>query len=159
MQNLQDGDMDDDEGDEAAWQGWDVESDSSGDSSGSEDWINVDDDNDSDLEVSDSDDEGQEKKPPVADDAPARQSTLATTKACITLDLFRVTFFLTHIHSRFSLQPILLCFMICVSKLRQKLWIPVVGPRQNASLRTSKQINKQCRLNKENIRLSRSMIF
>jgi protein SDA1 len=65
------------------WQGWDVESDSS-EESDSEDWINVDDDN-CDLVISDSDDEGQprNKDMVVNEKAPAetpRISTLATTK-------------------------------------------------------------------------------
>lgn len=65
------------------WQGWDVESDGS-EKSDSEDWISVDDDN-CDLVISDSDDEGQpRKKDMVVDEiVPAeapRISTLATTK-------------------------------------------------------------------------------
>jgi protein SDA1 len=65
------------------WQGWDVESDSS-EESDSEDWISVDDDN-CDLVISDSDDEGQPRKKDIVVDeiVPAdtpRISTLATTK-------------------------------------------------------------------------------
>ncbi|CAK5279508.1 unnamed protein product [Mycena citricolor] len=67
------------EDDEAAWEGWDVDSDSS--DSESEGWINVS-DNEEDLHISDSDDEN-EKKPvvPLEEFDPAnRISTLATTK-------------------------------------------------------------------------------
>ncbi|KDQ14142.1 hypothetical protein BOTBODRAFT_32930 [Botryobasidium botryosum FD-172 SS1] len=83
--------------DEAAWDGWDVESDSSEDSD-SEGWMDVDDDDDvEDIVVSDSDDE-KPKKPVKGDDekekngdeetdpvepsepAPPRLSTLGTTK-------------------------------------------------------------------------------
>ncbi|KAL0947247.1 hypothetical protein HGRIS_013368 [Hohenbuehelia grisea] len=71
------------EDDEAAWEGWDVESDSSSDSE-AEDWINVDDDDD-DLNISDSEDEKEKKEPDDAEkteepDAATRLSTLATTK-------------------------------------------------------------------------------
>jgi len=70
-----------DEDEAAAWEGWDVETDSSGDESESEDWIEVSDD-ENDLVVSDSDDD--EPKPAKAEsaepDAPKRISTLATTK-------------------------------------------------------------------------------
>jgi len=65
------------------WQGWDVESDSSEDSD-SEDWISVDDDN-CDLVISDSDDEGQLRNKDMVVDKTTlaetpRISTLATTK-------------------------------------------------------------------------------
>ena len=50
---------DEGEDDEAAWEGWDVESDSSEDSS--EGWIDVDSDSDEDIEVSDSEDEDGKK--------------------------------------------------------------------------------------------------
>ncbi|KAJ7771870.1 SDA1-domain-containing protein [Mycena metata] len=71
-----------DEDDEAAWDGWDVDSDSS--DSEPEGWIDVEDDND-DLHISDSEDEDKDKpkEPPSNADAvdPAtRISTLATTK-------------------------------------------------------------------------------
>jgi protein SDA1 len=73
-----------DEDNEAAWEGWDVESDSSSDSD-SEDWINVDDDDDKDLHISDSEDEDKPKATPVdaemdVVDPATRISTLATTK-------------------------------------------------------------------------------
>lgn len=83
--------MDVDEDDEAAWEGWDVESDSSEDSSDDEGWLDVPSDGD-DLELSDSDDEkpkpeskdaGPDEKIAGAtpeNDEPARISTLATTK-------------------------------------------------------------------------------
>ncbi|KAI8998932.1 actin cytoskeleton organization and cell cycle progression protein [Trametes punicea] len=48
-----------DEDDEAAWEGWDVESDSEESSDG---WIDVDSDSDEDLEISDSEDEGDGRK-------------------------------------------------------------------------------------------------
>lgn len=82
--------LDEGEDDEAAWKGWDVETDSS-DESGSEGWISVDDGND-DLELSDSDDEGEklskaEKKDmedgkvmDTTSDPQLRTSALATTK-------------------------------------------------------------------------------
>ncbi|KII88862.1 hypothetical protein PLICRDRAFT_40507 [Plicaturopsis crispa FD-325 SS-3] len=79
----------DDEDDEAAWNGWDVESGSSDDSSEDEDWIDVDSDGEDHLDISDSEDEqdGKEKGKERAaegdgatvDDA-ERTSTLATTK-------------------------------------------------------------------------------
>ncbi|TBU28964.1 SDA1-domain-containing protein [Dichomitus squalens] len=50
---------DEDEGDEAAWEGWDVESDSSEESS--DGWLDVDSDSDEDIEVSDSEDEDGNK--------------------------------------------------------------------------------------------------
>lgn len=89
------------EDDEAAWDGWDVESDSSDDES-SDGWIDVESDGEDNLEVSDSEDEGDSKKdnngerkekvmdvdkeddgdevPALLD--PSRISTLATTKVC-----------------------------------------------------------------------------
>ncbi|PCH38771.1 SDA1-domain-containing protein [Wolfiporia cocos MD-104 SS10] len=86
------GEEDDD--DEAGWEGLDVETDSSDESS--DGWIDVDSDGDEDLEISDSEDEG-EKRPskgktkakgkaeeseatPTEDSAAARISSLATTK-------------------------------------------------------------------------------
>jgi len=65
------------------WQGWDVESNSS-EESDSEDWISVD-DNNCDLVITDSDDEGQPRnKDKTVDEIAAaeapRISTLATTK-------------------------------------------------------------------------------
>jgi protein SDA1 len=74
-----------DEDDEAGWDNWDVESDSSTDSS-EDGWINVTDDDD-DLDVSDSDDDDNiplknegRRAEGTSDDADARVSTLATTK-------------------------------------------------------------------------------
>ena len=74
----------DDENDDSMWQGWDVDSDIS-EESDSEDWINVDDDDNGDLVISDSEDEGQPRiKDKIADEVaaaePPRKSTLATTK-------------------------------------------------------------------------------
>ncbi|KAG6865281.1 hypothetical protein C0991_003741 [Blastosporella zonata] len=67
----------DDEEDEGAWDGWDLESDGS-DSESDDEWHNVSDD-DNDLVISDSEDEAEKEKPkPEA--APPRISTLATTK-------------------------------------------------------------------------------
>ncbi|KAI0807056.1 actin cytoskeleton organization and cell cycle progression protein [Fomes fomentarius] len=91
-----------DEDDEAAWEGWDVESDSSESSDG---WISVDSGSDEDLEISDSEDEDdkqshkkpkrkgkgkatgddesegeEEQKEEAGEEAVKRISTLATTK-------------------------------------------------------------------------------
>ncbi|GLB35212.1 putative protein required for actin cytoskeleton organization and cell cycle progression [Lyophyllum shimeji] len=62
--------------DDAAWEGWDVESDSSDDDS-DEGWHDVSDDG-GDIEISDSEDEAE--KATSQPDAPPRVSTLATTK-------------------------------------------------------------------------------
>lgn len=85
LQKLRDEDgitMNDDNDDEAAWQGWDVESDSS-DESESEGWIDVEDNNET-LNISDSEDEGDKVKGTQdSGEVPAsssRISTLATTK-------------------------------------------------------------------------------
>lgn len=70
-------------GSEDEWDGWDVDSDSDSDSD-SDDWINVDDD-DKDLEISDSEDEKDDKKDETGEaqaSNSARISTLATTKVC-----------------------------------------------------------------------------
>lgn len=61
--------------DESAWDGWDIESDSS-DGSESETWIDVNDDAEY-INISDVEDE-----PTHARDNPIRVSTLATTKVC-----------------------------------------------------------------------------
>lgn len=70
------------EDDEAAWEGWDIETDSESDSE-SEDWINVESDRD-DLELSDSEDETPAKKSePTEGECQQNQtrvSTLATSK-------------------------------------------------------------------------------
>ncbi|KAI0736534.1 SDA1-domain-containing protein [Fomitopsis betulina] len=85
------------EGDEAAWEGWDLESDSSEDDSDDDasGWIDVGSDGPDDLEISDSEDEGNKKDKkgeskakgdeetavPAADESvAARISSLATTK-------------------------------------------------------------------------------
>lgn len=75
----------DGEDDTAAWEGWDVETDSDSESE-SEEWIEVHSDGDSNLEVSDSEDEQQpgpkthgENKLETDENA-NRVSTLATTK-------------------------------------------------------------------------------
>lgn len=65
------------EDDEEAWKGWDVDSASS--ESESEDWIDVE-DNNKDLYISDSEDEGKPEERPPSPDASTRISTLATTK-------------------------------------------------------------------------------
>ncbi|KAI0956922.1 hypothetical protein AcW1_005479 [Taiwanofungus camphoratus] len=81
------------EADEAGWENWDVESDSSEDSSDSDRWVDVESDGD-DLDVSDSEDEGERHpdkgKGKAADEidaqvqpddnAASRVSSLATTK-------------------------------------------------------------------------------
>ena len=86
------GDGEEIENDEAGWDGWEVDSDSS-DSSESEGWIDVESDGDQNLDISDSEDDQptDNKKPsitttgdanvpsPQVEDAP-RISTLATTK-------------------------------------------------------------------------------
>ena len=83
-----------DEDNEAAWEGWDLESDSSEESDDSGGWIDVESDGDEELEISDSEDEGgkQEKKTKnqieddekaeatAAESTAARISSLATTK-------------------------------------------------------------------------------
>lgn len=80
------GSADDDGDDEAAaWEGWDVETNSDSESE-SEGWIDVDSEGDDNLEVSDSEDERElASKPPgetdpEIDSNPNRISTLATTK-------------------------------------------------------------------------------
>lgn len=82
----------DEEADEKAWQGWDVESDDSSESSG--EWMNVDSDDEEGINVSDSEDEKTEKAKPLTEkdgtelgaSTPVevkRISTLATTKVCL----------------------------------------------------------------------------
>ncbi|KAH9830989.1 SDA1-domain-containing protein [Rhodofomes roseus] len=80
--------------DEAGWEGWDLESDSSEESDVSEGWIDVDSGGEDDLDISDSEDEadkkdakgkskakGEDEPPAKADEtAAARISLLATTK-------------------------------------------------------------------------------
>jgi protein SDA1 len=65
--------------DEDDIKGWEVESDSSEESSEDEEWINVQSDDD-DLVISDSEDETEEKTNEEVDEAEKRISTLATTK-------------------------------------------------------------------------------
>ncbi|KAK0483327.1 SDA1-domain-containing protein [Armillaria novae-zelandiae] len=79
-------DVDIDEADDAGWENWDVESDSSDSDSESEGWIDVDDADDQ-LVISDSEDEGEKKDGENAkveeknsEDVATRVSTLATTK-------------------------------------------------------------------------------
>lgn len=84
------GSGDDDDDDESAWNGWDVESDSSSESS--DGWIDVQSEGDDDLEVSDSEDEREKPTADKADaaladdnvngDGSSRISSLATTKVC-----------------------------------------------------------------------------
>jgi protein SDA1 len=88
-----------DEDDAAAWEGWDVESDSSEEDSDSEPWIDVDSGGENNLDISDSEDEEDAKKkkkkkasainededaemeqPPAEEPVADRISTLATTK-------------------------------------------------------------------------------
>ncbi|KAI0028454.1 protein required for actin cytoskeleton organization and cell cycle progression [Vararia minispora EC-137] len=69
-----DGEMDDEKG----WENWDVEEDSSSSDSDSENWIDVESDGEGNIDVSDSDDETEKKAEEAT--APARVSTLATTK-------------------------------------------------------------------------------
>lgn len=111
----EDGAEEDMEDDEAAWNGWDVESDSDESSDG---WISVESDGDDDLEVSDSDDEDDAKvkkdkgkgkamdvdvdekndaeAPALLD--PSRVSTLATTKVCsLSMQTFYFLLMLYHL--------------------------------------------------------------
>jgi protein SDA1 len=86
------------EGEEAAWEGWDVESNSSDDSRS---WHDVESDGEKEFDVSDSDNEspkrsdkgkgkaighqeGEGKEDVEMKDEAPRLSTLATTKACPT---------------------------------------------------------------------------
>ncbi|SJL04385.1 related to SDA1-required for normal organization of the actin cytoskeleton and required for passage through Start [Armillaria ostoyae] len=82
----EDEDVDMDEADDAGWENWDVESDSSDSDEESEGWIDVDDADDQ-LIISDSEDEGEKKDGENAkaedknsEDLVTRVSTLATTK-------------------------------------------------------------------------------
>lgn len=73
----------DNENEEDAWKGWDVESDSS-EESGSDGWMDVDSDGDN-LEITDSEDEQGEvsksgRKTTENGEGPGRVSTLATSK-------------------------------------------------------------------------------
>jgi len=82
------------EDDEAGWDGWDLESDSSEDSDDSGGWIDVESEGDDDLDISDSEDEADKKdtkgksiakyddeaSAPAEETAEARISLLATTK-------------------------------------------------------------------------------
>lgn len=76
------GDSENEDEDEAAWQGWDVETDSESDSE-SQGWIDVESDGE-DLEVSDSEDEAPTREPTTTQqegqEEQNRVSTLATTK-------------------------------------------------------------------------------
>jgi protein SDA1 len=78
-----------DDDDEKAWEGWEIEPESSDDSSDSGGWIDVQSDGEDNLSISDSDGEnekGKEKHPEndgSVNDA-NRTSTLATTKVCYT---------------------------------------------------------------------------
>lgn len=105
-----------DDDDEAMWQGWDVESDSGSDSD-AEDWINVDDNNNDDLVISDSEDEGKPKvkSAEVSQEDTAsipRLSTLATTKvSCIVIQFGSLT--LQSYLSRFLHRPTLPFSTIC----------------------------------------------
>ncbi|ESK96514.1 sda1 family protein [Moniliophthora roreri MCA 2997] len=76
----EDGEMNE-EDDEAAWNGWDVESDSSEDSDESEGWINVESSDEEFFDVSDSEDEAEKgKEQPEESAKEAAVSALATTK-------------------------------------------------------------------------------
>jgi protein SDA1 len=78
-------DVDGEDDDADAWEGWDVETDSDSESE-PEGWIDVDSEGDNNLEVSDSEDEQQSSSKPLDDEKPEadanpnRISTLATTK-------------------------------------------------------------------------------
>ncbi|KAJ2916019.1 hypothetical protein MD484_g4411, partial [Candolleomyces efflorescens] len=75
---LENGKEEDDSDNEDDWKGWEVESDSSSDSE-SEGWIEVSDDENENLVISDSEDEGEDK--PMAEAQVEKKiSTLATTK-------------------------------------------------------------------------------
>jgi protein SDA1 len=86
--------MSDEEADEKAWQGWDVESDDSSDEESEGGWMNVDSDGDDQFDVSDSEDEKKSSLPakPIEETAETpkeeetkRVSTLATTKVRLPL--------------------------------------------------------------------------
>jgi len=75
--------------DEEAWEGWEMVSVSSDDSSDSGGWIDVESDGEDHLSLSDSDGEDEKgKEKPPEDDGPVndtnRTSALATTKMCHT---------------------------------------------------------------------------
>jgi protein SDA1 len=80
---------DEEKDDEEAWEGWEVESESSDDSSDSGGWIEVESDGGDHLNISDSDGEGEKSGEKLQEnDGSAtdanRTSTLATTKVCFT---------------------------------------------------------------------------
>ncbi|KAK7061025.1 Severe Depolymerization of Actin [Paramarasmius palmivorus] len=75
----EDGEMNE-EDEEAAWNGWDVESDSSEESDESEGWINVESSDEEFIDVSDSEDEGEKKEQLEEPPKEATTSALATTK-------------------------------------------------------------------------------
>lgn len=76
LKKLREEETGEDDGDEAGWENWEVETDSS--TSESEGWIDVSSD-DEDLEVSDSEDEA-----PVQTKGEAQTSSLATSKVGVT---------------------------------------------------------------------------
>lgn len=77
--------MDVDEDPEAAWNNWDIESDSNSSESEAEDWIDVASDGGDHLDVSDSDSDAEKEAPKeVQPEAEKRVSSLATTKVHLT---------------------------------------------------------------------------
>jgi protein SDA1 len=100
---------DGEEDDENAWEGWELESESSDHSSDSGGWIDVESDGDH-LNISDSEDEDKKNiGKPAANEAPPtetnRTSTLATTKVCPILPLFSYSMHI--VTRRFLPRPIL----------------------------------------------------
>lgn len=96
------------EDNENAWEGWELESESSDDSSDSGGWIDVESDGGDHLNISDSEDEGKKSHGKTAANEALsteanRTSTLATTKVCP----FSASHYSTHIVTcRFLPRPI-----------------------------------------------------
>src|SRR6266702_1001508 len=100
---------DGEEEDEKAWDGWELESESSDDTSDSGGWIDVESDGGDHLSVSDSEDEDKKSNGKLPEnEGPSteanRTSTLATTKVCPILP--SSTTRRTSFTCRFSLRPI-----------------------------------------------------
>ena len=135
----------DEEDDEGAWEGWDIESDLSEESSYG--WLSVDSDSDNDIEVSDSEDEADktstkkskgkgkqkaggedsdaemgentEETEETPEDAVKRISTLATTK--VRLAVLRSLYLHSNTNGRFSHLRISHFSMTCASRLHLRL--------------------------------------
>lgn len=82
------------EDNEDAWRGWDIESDSSADSSESDGWIDVDDGQDDDINISDDEEEG-DASIATSTEVPhseRRVSSLATSKASALFPLYSIPY-------------------------------------------------------------------